>query len=562
MSEDAKIKSAAADAVYDFLDDSKRLDDIDALVLRHALPPGKRMQEALDPVLDLIAQGKLKPEDLPKRFEEKLGLSPEAARKLALDFASVLLVPLSSMLPEVGRALGALGIERLSAPASLEPPVQAVSANAFVHGELEKYKLELPEEHLQKKFERSLSEFVAKRQTREETLETLTRPRKAGGLGLDVYASARLLDGLLKDSKHVSTATAEISGGSREVTSLLSSPRRIPSSQPKPKPLPPRTVVKFDPVMVHAEDEKEIEAHKEKVPSTKPLHDMEAVAQRTMQAIKAAGTLNEEGKKKLHAIVKTRLNGLRDAYKTRAALEAAEGLSWSGGELTQALEAIEKMYAELEAAGVEKAQREKREYVANRVARFASNGAETNGMSVKAPSASAPAAAADYVLTESPPPAFKKGRAGDQADSAPQLPSSNMPFVSARQTSTLPPSLKRKGKVRDVTAPRKLSGPVEELAGMTIADFRRLGSTGEEAAGEIQEHFQLLEEQSYAARLKGISAWRRSPLYETYVSVVSEALQGGLGLEAVLRSHESSGEEMFKLEEMKALVKLNGMLRV
>ena len=97
---------------------------------------------------------------------------------------------------------------------------------------------------------------------------------------------------------------------------------------------------------------------------------------------------------------------------------------------------------------------------------------------------------------------------------------------------------------------------------MTIADFRRLGSTGEEAAGEIQERFQLLEEQSYAARLKGISAWRRSPLYETYVSVVSEALQGGLGLEAVLRSHESSGEEMFKLEEMKALVKLNGMLRV
>ncbi|HBL39691.1 TPA: hypothetical protein DDZ10_03415 [Candidatus Uhrbacteria bacterium] len=321
-------------------------------------------------------------------------------------------------------------------------------------------------------------------------------------------------------------------------------------------------VVKFDPVMVHAEDEKEIEAHKENVPSTKPLHDMEAVAQRTMQAIKAAGTLNEEGKKKLHAIVKTRLNGLRDAYKTRAALEATEGLGWSGGELTQALEAIEKMYAELEAAGVEKAQREKREYVANRVARFASNGAETNGMSVKAPSASAPAAAADYVLTESPPPAFKKGRAGDQADSAPQLPSSNMPFVSARQTSTLPPSLKRKGKVRDVTAPRKLSGPVEELAGMTIADFRRLGSTGEEAAGEIQERFQLLEEQSYAARLKGISAWRRSPLYETYVSVVSEALQGGLGLEAVLRSHESSGEEMFKLEEMKALVKLNGMLRV
>ncbi len=555
MSEDAKIKSVAAGALYDFLDDPKRLDDLDALVLLHGLSVGSRTEEALDPVLDLIVQGKLKIEDLPKRFEEKLGLSPEKARKLALDFARVLLVPLSNLLPEVGRTLAALGIKTSSASALVERHASAVSANAFVRGELEKYKLELPEEHLQKKFELALSEFVAKRKTREGTLEMLTRPRKVGGLELDPYASARLLEGLLDDSKHVSAGDSGVAGR------LPPSTKHLPSSQPKPKPLPPRTVVKFDPVTIHADDEKDIEAHKEKVPSVEPLHDIEMATQKTMQAIDATGALDEEGKKKLHAIVKTRLNGLRDAYKTRAALEAVEGLGWSGGGLTQAIEAIEKTFVELEASGEEKAQREKREYVAKRAARFTLGTTEEEGMPAKAPltSGSAGKLPPKFGTATSP-----NGRGHLVGRGSPNLTAtSKTSGALSRVPREIPIPLPRSAssKVRDVAAPRKLSGPVEELAVMTIADFRRLGSTGEEAAEEIQERFQLLEEQSYAVRLKGVSAWRRSPLYETYVSIISEALQGGLGLEAVLRVHADAGEEMFKLEEIKALVKLNGMLR-
>lgn len=323
----------------------------------------------------------------------------------------------------------------------------------------------------------------------------------------------------------------------------------------------------FDPMTMHPDDEKEIEAHKRQVPSVEPLHDIEAMTQKTISAIVGAKELDEEGKKKLHAIVKTRLNGIRDAYKTRAALEAAEGLGWSGGELTQALEEIEKTYGKLEAAGVEKAQREKREYVAKRAARFVSGSSEaeaeadsdvppqdTDGSSLQRRRPSAPSAAGQrFQKSAGPSPARLRELPAAETSESP-LPAQGEPPA--------PRPMRKREKVRDVVAPRKLSGPVEELEGMTIADFRRLGSTGEEAAAEVGERLKLLEDQSYGLRLKGIAAWRRSPLYETYVSVISEAMQSEGGMEAVLRAHKSAGEEMLTLEEVRALIKLNGILRV
>ncbi|KKW36866.1 MAG: Hedgehog/intein hint domain protein [Candidatus Giovannonibacteria bacterium GW2011_GWA2_53_7] len=534
MSEDDG-QTTTAQSVYDFVDDPKRLGELDALMKKHGLSDTPETEKAIDPMLDQIVDGKLKPQDIPARLQEKLKLSPEVALAFAKDFTSVLLFPLRAHFLEIERTIevwnvtGPMTNLATSAPHS----AQQVSANTFVHEELEKYGLELPDQNVQKKFERVLAEFVAKKRNHEETLDLMTRPRKVGGLGLHPTASENLLEGLSNDAKHVPPPP----------TRQVEIPKPSPVSMPKP--LPPRTRVKFeapvepvqtpvkppvfDPTTMSPDDDVELKAHEEKIPKVAPLHDIDTATERAIGAIDASKGLDEEGKKKLHAIVKTRLKGIRDPYKTRSALESSEGLAWKGGELSQALEAIENVYSKLEAEGVLKAEQEKRAYVDKRIARFIHDEEKDSG----------------DVSQDT------DGRVLPRA----------LPAETTVQSPSLP-QLKKKGKMRDVMAPRKLSGPIEELSSMTISDFRRWGSKAQESAEEVKERIGLLEEESYAKRLAGLSAWRRSPLYQTYVSVVSEAMQGGQSIAGVLHSHASSGEEMLTEEEVRALIKLNGTLRV
>jgi hypothetical protein len=97
---------------------------------------------------------------------------------------------------------------------------------------------------------------------------------------------------------------------------------------------------------------------------------------------------------------------------------------------------------------------------------------------------------------------------------------------------------------------------------MTVESFRRLGNSAEESANEILERVKLLEEESYGRRLNGISAWRRSALYATYVALVSESMRDGKAIELILADHKSSGENTLTLEEVRAILKLNRTLRV
>lgn len=521
------------EALEDFLDDEKQIDVIHAMIKKENLPEGTF--SVLAPLQNLVAIGKLDPADLPKRFEERLKMAPDQALAFAKRVVAELLSPLRELRPAVASLISAWGVDVES-----KPEVHQLSANAFVHHEVEKYHLELPESVSQKRFEVLLAEFVVGKRTKEETLDQLTRPRKVGGLGLDFHASEQLLEGFMEDAEEVKEHPEE--------EEAMEAEERIP------KPLPPRKVVHpleelfseaigepvsleafaekapsfsssrpiFDATTIHPDDALEVEAHKTRLPKVEVLHDLDTAVEEAMETVKAS--VPEDVKERTRSVVRTRLSGIRDPYATRDALEKPiedGGAGLSGTPLTIVLQTIGEVYGRMDASARSQKMDERQAYVDARVARHLA----------KAPSPSVIEASRPTLTSPEPP------------------------------SSELKPLPRQAPRMRDVAPTRRLSGPVEEIANMGLAEFRRLGDTPDEASTELLDRLALLEEESYGKRLEGISAWRRSPVYAMYVGLVNEAMKTGQPMETIVKSHATAKDGMMNAQELQAILSLNRKLK-
>ncbi len=102
---------------------------------------------------------------------------------------------------------------------------------------------------------------------------------------------------------------------------------------------------------------------------------------------------------------------------------------------------------------------------------------------------------------------------------------------------------------------RKLVGPLEELANISLNEFRVLGRVPKEAVNKIYEKINILEHDSVEEKVKGIMAWKRSPIYQEYVAVGNEALVSSERVAVVLQRHHQ-----LSAEEFEAIADLNEQL--
>ena len=116
-------------------------------------------------------------------------------------------------------------------------------------------------------------------------------------------------------------------------------------------------------------------------------------------------------------------------------------------------------------------------------------------------------------------------------------------------------------KVIDVMNTPRLTGPVEQLGTMTPVEFRRLSSNPSEACQKIEDLLATLEGTSYEERIKGVIAWRESPMNQLYLSLAEEALTQGLALPEVSSRRRAAGQESLSPAEMKALALFNAKIR-
>ena len=115
-------------------------------------------------------------------------------------------------------------------------------------------------------------------------------------------------------------------------------------------------------------------------------------------------------------------------------------------------------------------------------------------------------------------------------------------------------------KMHDVVARPLTMGPVEELRTMTLTDFRRLAAKAGAAAEKIKQRLAVLREDGVDQYAAGIRAWRESPLYGVYITMIHEGLQNGQPIDALVSLNPNDPARLTS-EELKNIVELNKSLR-
>lgn len=109
----------------------------------------------------------------------------------------------------------------------------------------------------------------------------------------------------------------------------------------------------------------------------------------------------------------------------------------------------------------------------------------------------------------------------------------------------------------DAAGGPRLVGLLDELGHLSIAGFRRLGRTPEEAAAQVQRKIDLLGQESFAKRLDAAQAWMSSPVQQAYVALVAEAFRGGKPVAQLAEERRASGGDALSPAEIAAIVNLN-----
>jgi hypothetical protein len=114
--------------------------------------------------------------------------------------------------------------------------------------------------------------------------------------------------------------------------------------------------------------------------------------------------------------------------------------------------------------------------------------------------------------------------------------------------------------MHDIKPMPKVMGPIEELQFLDVINFRRLGATPAEITAKVLAKIKLLEKDGYDKMVAGVRAWRQSPVSRLYLRLGQEAIAKGLTMKAMVESRKGANQEYLSMEEIEAIVSLNGKL--
>ena len=107
----------------------------------------------------------------------------------------------------------------------------------------------------------------------------------------------------------------------------------------------------------------------------------------------------------------------------------------------------------------------------------------------------------------------------------------------------------------------KVMGPIDELKYMDLISFRRLDQDLVKIVEKIKEKINLLEEEDYAKRLKGIKAWRTSPVNKLYLEMGQASIGESKPIDIIIEERKAASKEYLNSKEFEAVTDLNRDLR-
>lgn len=111
--------------------------------------------------------------------------------------------------------------------------------------------------------------------------------------------------------------------------------------------------------------------------------------------------------------------------------------------------------------------------------------------------------------------------------------------------------------MRDVQSKPATMSPLDEIQYFSLIDLRRLSSQPSEAVSRLKQKFVNLKDESFLLFVDSWNSWRNSPLYQSYLAVVDDALSQKLKLNTVLNT-----KEKISFLEIESLVKMEKELDI
>lgn len=119
------------------------------------------------------------------------------------------------------------------------------------------------------------------------------------------------------------------------------------------------------------------------------------------------------------------------------------------------------------------------------------------------------------------------------------------------------------GKVMidSVVVPMRLKGLGDELGEMTWEQFRRMSKNPEQSADQVRQKLETLKAESFERWTEGVQAWRKSPLQQEYLNLVTESFATGKPVIEVVQARHSADPRTPSPDEISALIQLNSTIQ-
>lgn len=586
------------DEVRDFLLEVEVYDHLEKIVKKNQLS-SDRLEEFLD-LTDAVIDGRAEISQMPDLIAQAFGIDDAKAKMVAADVAGVRLLPLSEFIEGVENAIKSWGGDIDSYPSlRIKKPGVGDDIRDYAH----ELGLELPD-HLMKRFVYLTGGYIKKERDREGTMTLLKRPMNIGGLELKDEQVNRLLTML--DERFVEDQQSEqelidhpepaepvkdpvVETSTEEIKSVESEPVESEPVEEVKDPEPVE-VVKEVKKTTRTREMLPIKAVPHALTTDVPVisghlfdHEADEVARHAQELQKKGLHENEEhhakrggvvdevlvevlpifknakqNQKTAQSIVEGFVRGRIDKHRADSLLQEKYGMSAEQAHNVIAI--LQKGYSELHKAPVQKPVAQKPSIpVKEKSVLDERHAALTSSVPKESIEPVMPSARISAARTKEQELEAQSQKIDQEKLKQAQVKARPKKAKIRLSGSSVPPKrqVEPVAKVADVKKVEKLIGPVEELGTMGIAEFRRLSSDPGEAVEKMLGTLELLQEAEYEERIKGVRAWRKSPLSKLYINLVQEALSKGMTVADAAAERRNAGQESLSGAEIEAIVNFN-----
>lgn len=500
-----------------------------------------------------------------------LGGNSVAAKKLTLDLAGQEMIAVADYLGDVGGLIRSLGGD----PRSFTAPrviLRAMTPIDVVAEALHDNPVSVPAQ-LEHRVREILESRVRNVRKDEETVLRLTRAEKIGGAEMDEAEARELVQRLAEKIAAVQIAPDQPPPAPPAKAPENGAVNIAVTTQAAPEKSAPAPSFDRSGHGISKEDEHEAEIIRAHVVSKMVTPELADMGRSISDAVEALSAVYGKGlpaeiAARLTAAIESRLRGVRDRAETADLISrsADKGGAGLGSDFSRALsDELEKRMVDIHGQKDASTKKEKEAFVKDSVANAAAKG-ESRRIGEQEELDRMYSALTGKKRAVPPPQIPSKAPGSDTQAPKPPAPVTTSqapsPYMYKPPTvAPLPAVPKSMNDIRPSAAAPRLTGPVEELRNMTLADFRRLSADPAEACRKILDKLDLLEEHSFAQRIEGVKAWRESEIYRLYLKIITSSFASGQSIQAIVAAAMSGNESTLTEREVHAIMEMNRKLK-